>query len=115
MNNLHIYSGETIKIDADKIELIDSEISSSVEIKLNTKECNDFSSIKAHGITYNGLSLSKYNDSYEYIDKLKEERKNLVDTLATIKAVEEQYQKDEVSRYRKELKNSPLIRRLERR
>lgn len=112
MNNSHICSGETIELDADTIELTNSDIYSSVAITLNAKDCNDFSSIKAYDITYNGLSLTKHNNSYEEIDKLVAVRQSLVDTLATIKVNEENYQKEEVSRYRKELKNLPLTRRL---
>ena len=68
--------------------------------------------IKSNDIIYNGLSLFKYNNSYNYIDKLQKARQSLVNTLATIKVTEETYQKEEVDRYRKELKNSPLTRRL---
>lgn len=112
MKNSDIYSSEKIELNADKINLEKSKIYSLFEIKLNTKECNDFSSIKAIDIIYNGLELFKHNDSYEEIDVLLETRQSLVDTLATIKVIEESYQKEEVSRYRKELKNSPLTRRL---
>lgn len=112
MKNSDIYGSEKIELNADKINLEKSEIYSLFEIKLNTKECNDFASIKAGDITYNGLQLFKHNDSYEEIDKLIELRQSLVDTLATIKAAEESYQNEEVSRYRKELKSSPLTRRL---
>lgn len=112
MKNSDIYGSEKIELNADKINLAKSEIYSLFEIKLNTKECNDFASIKAEDIIYNGLELFKHNDSYEEIDKLLELRQSLVDTLATIKDNEESYQNEEVNRYRKELENSPLTRRL---
>lgn len=112
MKRSDIYSVEKIEINADKIDLEKSGIYSVSEIKLNTKVCNDFSSVQAEDIIYNGMPLFEHNGSYEEIDKLIEARQSLVDTLATIKVTEESYQKEEVSRYRKELKNSPLTRRL---
>lgn len=117
MKNSSINGDEKIEINADKINLEESEIYSEFKIELNTKKCNDFSSIKTKNmkyrdIAYKGLSLRKHNNSCEEIDKLVAIRQSLVDTLATIKANEENYQKEEVSRYRKELKNSPLTRRL---
>jgi len=112
MNNSDIFSDEKLEIKADKINLEKSEIYSGFELKLNTKECNDFPSVKAEEIIYNELPLFKHNNSYQEIYKLLELRQLLVDTLATIKLAEELYQKEEVSRYRKELENSPLTRRL---
>ena len=112
MKNSVVCSDEKLEISADKINLEESGFFSTLEIYLNTKECNDFSSIKAENIIYNGLSLFKHNDSYEEIDKLIETRQSLVDTLESIKVTEESYQNEEVSRYRKELKSSPLTRRL---
>lgn len=112
MKNSCICSDEKLEINADKINLEESGFFSTFEIYLNAKECNDFSSIKAKDIIYNGLSLFQHNDSYEEIDKLLELRQSLVDTLATIKVTEESYQKEDVSRYRKELESSLLTRRL---
>ena len=112
MKNSSIYGYSKIEINADKMHLEESGFFSAFDIYLNTKECNDFSSIRAYDITYNGLSLFKHNDSYEEIDKLLELRQSLVDTLESIKVTEEAYQKEELNRYKKELSTSPLTRRL---
>lgn len=112
MKNSYICSYDKIEITAEHILLENSEINSLEDMELNTKECNDFSSIKADNIVYNGLSLNEHNNSYEEIDNLIEARQSLMDTLATIKVNEENYQKEEASRYKKELKNLPLTRRL---
>jgi len=112
MEDSNICGYEKVEITAEQILLENSEINSFDDIKLNTRKCNDFSGIKADDIIYNGLYLSEHSNSYEEIDKLLEARQSLVDTLATIKVTEETYQKEKVSRYRKELKNSPLTRRL---
>lgn len=112
LKDSYIYGYDKMEITADQMLLEDSEINSLFEIKLNTKECNDFSSIEADDIIYKGLYLSEHNNSYEEIDKLVSARQKLVDTLSTIKEMEEKYQKEELSRYKKDLQNSPLTRRL---
>ncbi len=114
MNDSNIEGATSVEINADILEKKNSIIGSLYEININVKEYNDFSNVIAPNIVYNGLDLFKHNNSFEYIDKLKEERQKLVDTLATIKVAEEQYQKDEVNRYRSELKKSPLSRTLKR-
>lgn len=112
MKNSCICSDEKLEINTDKINLEESGFFSTFEIYLNTKECNDFSSIKSDYIIYNGLELSKHNDNYEEIDNLIEARQSLVDTLATIKVNEEVLQQAEVDKYIKDLACSPLTRRL---
>ena len=64
MENSNICGYEKIEITADHMLLENCEINSLDDIKLNTKECNDLSSIKADNIIYKGLSLNEHNNSY---------------------------------------------------
>lgn len=112
MDDSCIFGIDLLKIKSENIELLGNCcIYCPVEVRLNTKKCNDFSSFKANEIIYNGYSLSKYGD-YSYIARLREERQKLVDTLAAIKKMEEYSQKMEVDEYREKLKGRPLSRKL---
>ena len=112
MDDSCIFGTDLLKINSDKIELSGNCcIYSPVEVRLNTKECNDFSSFKANEIIYNGYSFRCYGN-FEYIDRLREERQKLVDVLDTIKKKEEECQRIDAEKYSEELKLKPLSKRL---
>lgn len=113
MENSYILGTDLLKIKSEYIELLgNSLIYSPSELILNVNKCNNFSNINANDVIYNGYNLSEYGN-YSYIDDLREQRQKLVNTLAMIKNMEDDYQKEDVKKYSDELKGRPLSRRLE--